>query len=170
MAPTGSMTIPSQRNTWLMLAFGRTTRISGAITVGPVTTVTAPISAASSGGKSSSHQLARLMTRKVTSMPTVTRLRTTPPRPRISSKRSVSAPSNRMIATDSDTSGNSRSPNSRSGCTRCTVGPSTMPNSSSGKMAGRRSNQASHCASSDARPISTNMSGADNSISEIPFK
>ncbi|MNV98129.1 hypothetical protein D3C71_1933500 [compost metagenome] len=107
--------MPSQRSTWLILAFGRTTRINGAITVGPVTTVTAPISAANSGGKSSNHQQATPITRKVISMPMVTRLRTTPPRPRISSTRSVSAPSNRIMATDSDTSGNSKSPNNASG-------------------------------------------------------
>ena len=138
MAPTGSMTIPSQRNTWLMWR-----------SVAPRASAERSPSARHRyradqrrqlRRKSSNHQLARLMTRKVTSMPTVTRLRTTPPRPRISSKRSVSAPRTGMIATDSDTSGNSRSPNSRSGCTKMHRQPSTTPNSSNGKN-GRQTQQ-----------------------------
>ena len=50
VAPTGSIKIPSQRKTEAIFAVGRTFRSSGAMTVGPVTMISAPKSSARSHG------------------------------------------------------------------------------------------------------------------------
>ncbi|MNC39869.1 hypothetical protein D3C75_885500 [compost metagenome] len=93
------------------------------------------------------------MTAQLTSMPVEQRLRTTLPIPLSSVRCRVSAPSNKMMATESDTSGNSSSPSRASGSSVPVIGPSKRPLSSRNKMAGTRTDQASHCASSEIRAI-----------------
>lgn len=93
------------------------------------------------------------MTAKLTSMPVEQRLRTTLPIPLSSARCRVSAPSNKMMATDRETSGNSRSPSRASGSSRPPTGPNSRPVSSRNRMAGTRSDQASHWASTETRAI-----------------
>ncbi|MNH29472.1 hypothetical protein D3C79_897060 [compost metagenome] len=93
------------------------------------------------------------MTAKLASMPVEQRLRTTLPIPLSSVRCRVRAPSNRMMATESDTSGNSSSPSNWSGSSTPVTGPSKRPLSSRNRMAGTRTDQASHWASREIRAI-----------------
>lgn len=154
------MRMPSQRRMLATLALGRTVRSSGMITVGPVTVTSAPNSSASAGGRSMKNQAAAAMISQLSSAPKVTMLRTTSPWPRISRTRNVSAPSKRITATPSETSGKSRSPNSASGRTSPVAGPAIMPISSRMRMAGSFSHHASHCAPMPSRQMIAMMSPA----------
>ena len=58
------------------------------------------------------------------------------PMPFNSCRLRVSAPSNRMIATDNEMNGNNMSPNKALGSIRCKVGPSTMPDNNKKRIAG----------------------------------
>ncbi len=143
-APMGSMTMPSQRRIPAMLRVGRTVRRIGMITVGPVTTMMAPNSRAKSSCRSNNAMAASAISHQVATAPTVTRLRTTCPKPRMSLKRRVRLPSKRMIATAIETSGNNRTPNRASGSSRPVIGPSSRPHDNRNRMAGSRSFHASH--------------------------
>ena len=74
----------------------------------------------------------------------------------ISSRRKVSAPSKRMMATESETKGNSNSPSNASGRTQSSTGPTTMPASKSSKMAGCCTRQASHWQTSESSRTAEN--------------
>jgi hypothetical protein len=86
----------------------------------------------------------KVLQNQVIETPMVSILRTTFCSPRISLNFSVRLPSNRMMATDNDTIGNSRSPNSFSGSNQPVKGPKTIPESNRNTIAGNFTHQANH--------------------------
>jgi hypothetical protein len=156
--------MPSQRSSRATLALGRTLRSNGTITVGPVTTTRAPNSSASSKGRFSRPQADSVTTPQVISAPQVTSRRTVFSRPRISLKRRVRAPSNRMIDTARDTPGSSRSPNNCLGWIRPATEPNNRPDSSNGKMAGSLMRQEAHWQTNATTVIRANCKGTESSM------
>ena len=141
------MTIPSHFSSALTLPRGRRWRSNGATTVGPDSTKIAPSSVAKRPPMSSSQYAAAEPSTHCTSMPTLTKRPTVVPTSRASLSRSVRPPSNRMIATESDTTTCNRSPgSSTSGSIHPNTGPTRNPASSSSRIDGRRTTDASHCA------------------------
>ena len=143
-APMGSMTIPSQRRMLATCVVGRTLRSIGTITVGPVTTVSAPNRIASSREKFSNQYVASVVTSQVINRPLLTKRRTTCSRPLISLKRKVRLPSNSTTATASEINGNNSSPNKLSGLSQPNTGPIVIPAINKNRIAGSFIHQASH--------------------------
>ncbi len=144
-APSGCMTMPSQRSTLATFLLSFNMRNMGTITVGPVTTTSEPNNNDNSQGKSSNQCVAKAMVIHVTAIPTVTMRLTTDSRPLISLKFKVNAPSNKITDTARETTGNNKSPNIRSGSIIPVTGlPRTIPNSSNNKIEGSFNHQANH--------------------------
>jgi len=93
---------------------GRTERSKGLTTVGPLTTAIEPNTSAIAQGKSKTKRAVIASRAQVINTPTVISRVTTAPWPRMSEILSVKPPSKRMIATESETKGNNRSPNKAS--------------------------------------------------------
>ena len=136
--------MPSQRNILAKLDFGCTVRNIGTITVGPVTTTSAPNNMAIAQSNPSKKCAAGAIHAQVINAPMVTRWVTIRPCSLISLKLSVSAPSNRMTATPNEIIGNNKSPKISSGSNIPNPGPNSKPHNKSGKIAGRRNFQPTH--------------------------
>ena len=142
-----------------MRSFGRTARSIGPMTVGPVTTMIAPNSTASGHARSTRKCAAHAITAHVIATPTVSIRHSSEPMSCSSWNRSVRLPSNRITATDIETTGNSRSPSSRSGSRMPATGPSRMPPASRNTIDGAFVRHASHCANSASRPTTAIRTG-----------
>ncbi len=146
VAPIGSMSTPSARRIGPVVPAGRTNRSSGPTTVGPVTTSTVARTIATSFEMPKISRAEYQPTIPVTMAPIVIRRRTTTPVLRSSRGGRSSPPSNRIRATDSETSGNSVLPSSSSGSSTPVTGPSVRPAMSSAMMDGSCVRHAIHCA------------------------
>ena len=164
--------MPSQRRMLAIFAVGRTVRSIGTMTVGPVTTITAPNRVATCHDESVSQSVASVATTQLTSVPHVTRRNTTRSTPRISENRRVRLPSNRMTATDNEIIGNSRSPNKASGCSQPVNGPATTPAMRRKTIAGSFRRQPSHWQKIASTPIpaSSNIMSISCPTAERPFR
>ena len=151
------VTIPSQRRVFATASVGRTVRSIGTITVGPVTTTRAPNSSAMPGARPTTKCAAALTTPKVTSAPTVTRFRTTSSSPRISSRRSVSAPSNRIRQQRGD-AGKEQIAEERIRIEDATDRSGKNAEQQQKRIAGRRVRQAIHWAATPATRIADRTS------------
>ncbi len=90
---------------------------------------------------------------QLTRVPQLTSRTTTFSTPRISENRSVKLPSNRITATQSETSGKSRSPNNSSGFNQSVRGPAANPAVRRNTIAGNFSRQPSHWQRMASPPI-----------------
>ncbi len=84
------------------------------------------------------------------------------PWPAISRNFSVSEPSNKIMATDNETTGNNKLPNNASASSTPQTGPTRIPTISRGKIAGSRTLYAKYWHPIESKPTATNdINGSD---------
>ena len=150
MAPTGSMSTPSASRMVRRLLRRRIRRVSGLITVGPVTETSAPNSNAMRRLQPSASIAVTAAPAIVTTAPSVISRRIVSASRRSRSRLSCSAPSKRITATASPTMGLRPSPSVSGRTMFANSGPRRMPVASRKRIPGTRACRASDCATTPA--------------------